>query len=119
MRIGGTFQGGNGDPSDPLYQSFIGRFGALPEIASAQTVTIDAGSKIDVSAKTIGDGGTAIVWSDRLQASTGTILGTGAASGGNGGFAEVSGKQVLTLPAKSIFSLHRARSERCCWIRMT
>jgi filamentous hemagglutinin family protein len=95
VRIGGTFQGGHGDPNDPLYQSSIGRFGALPDIATAQTVTIDAGSKIDVSAKTLGDGGTAVVWSEQFTSFTGAIIGTGGLIAGNGGFAEVSSHGVL------------------------
>jgi mucin-19 len=57
VRIGGAFQGGKGDPSDPLYQAYVGRWGALPPIAAAQTVTVDAATKIDVSAGKVGDAG--------------------------------------------------------------
>ncbi|HWK96870.1 MAG TPA: MBG domain-containing protein [Pseudolabrys sp.] len=95
VRIGGTFQGGNGDPTDPLYIASIGRFGALPAIASAQTVTIDAGSRIDVSARRRGDGGTVIVWSEQYTSFAGSISGTGGSAGGNGAFAEVSGHDFL------------------------
>ena len=97
VRIGGTFQGGQGDPNDPLYTSYIGRFGALPDNATAQTVTIDAGSKIVVSAGTSGDAGTAVVWSDQMTkysppaASSARV----ALTGGNGGYAEVSSHGVL------------------------
>jgi filamentous hemagglutinin family protein len=95
VRIGGTFQGGNGDPNDPLYQSFIGRFRALPTIVSAQTVTIDNASTINVSAKVAGNGGTAIVWSEQVTSFTGTILGNGGSNAGNGGFTEVSSHDLL------------------------
>ena len=97
VRIGGTFQGGNGDPTNPLYQSFIGRFGNLPAIPTATTVSIDATTKINVSALKTGDGGTAIIWSNEHTAFAGTILGTGGPLGGNGGFVEVSGEQSLSF----------------------
>lgn len=95
VRIGGTFQGGHGDPGSALYQASIGRFGALPDIASAQTTMIDAATTIDVSARTTSNAGTAIVWSDLATSFAGEITGTGGVNGGNGGFAEVSGKQSL------------------------
>ncbi|AMN41472.1 YDG domain-containing protein [Rhodoplanes sp. Z2-YC6860] len=97
VRIGGTFQGGNGEPSSVFYQSAVGRFGVLPDLALAQTVSIDAGTTINVSAKTSGDGGSAIVWSQQTTSFTGTVLGSGGANGGNGGFVEVSGKEHLAL----------------------
>ena len=95
VRIGGTFQGGNGDPTNPLYQSFIGRFGTLPDIASAQTVSIDATTKIDVSALKTGDGGTAIIWSNEHTSFAGSIFARGGELGGNGGFVETSSHNVL------------------------
>ena len=97
VRIGGTFQGGHGDPASALYQSFIGRFGPLPDLAAAQTVTIDAGTHINVSATRSGDAGTAIVWSQQTTTFAGTISGLGGPQGGNGGFVEVSGKDHLEL----------------------
>ena len=97
VRIGGTFQGGNGDPASDLYTSYIGRFGTLQDLASAQTVTIDAATTINVSAKGIGDAGTAIVWSEQNTSFAGTILAQGGAQGGNGGFVETSGQQGLAV----------------------
>ncbi|MBV8837148.1 MAG: filamentous hemagglutinin N-terminal domain-containing protein, partial [Alphaproteobacteria bacterium] len=90
VRIGGTFQGGNGDPNDPLYQSYIGRFGDLPALTPAQIVVIDGGSRIVVAATRAGDAGSAIVWSQQATGFAGTIIGTGGPNGGHGGYAEVS-----------------------------
>ena len=95
IRIGGTFQGGHGDPTSALYQSYIGRFGALPDLAAAQTVAIDAGSTLNVSAADFGDAGTAVVWSSDNTQFAGSIIGNGGPNGGNGGYAEVSSHNVL------------------------
>jgi len=64
VRIGGQFRGGNANKSDPLYQAYVGRWGALPPIAAATRVTVDAGTRIDVSARQAGDGGTVVIWSN-------------------------------------------------------
>jgi filamentous hemagglutinin family protein len=61
----------------------------------AKTVKADSDTKINVSAKNSGNGGTAVVWSDEATNFNGTITGTGGASGGNGGLAEVSSKGTL------------------------
>src|SRR5215472_15266308 len=95
VRIGGAFQGGKAVQSDPLYESYAGRWGALTPIASARTVTIDSATKIDVSARKAGDGGTAIVWSEQTTNFAGSILARGGALGGDGGSVETSGKLNL------------------------
>lgn len=95
VRVGGTFQGGNGDPSSALYKSTIGRFGALPDITSAQTVSVDAATRINVSATNSGDAGTTIIWSEHATSFAGSIISTGGPNGGNGGYAEVSSHDVL------------------------
>jgi len=56
VRVGGQFRGGNANKSDPLYQAYVGRWDELPPIAAATTVRVDAGTKIDVSARKAGDG---------------------------------------------------------------
>jgi hypothetical protein len=43
-------------------------------------VRVDAGTKIDVSARKTGDGGTAVIWSNEKTSFAGTLLGTGGAS---------------------------------------
>ena len=58
-------------------------------------MTIDAATTINVSATSVGNAGKAIVWADGDTTFAGTILARGGTSGGNGGFVEVSGKQVL------------------------
>ncbi len=64
-------------------------------IQHAKTVTVDAASKIDVSATDKGNGGTAVIWSDEVTDFNGSIKGTGGVNGGNGGLAEVSSKGEL------------------------
>ncbi|MEE8187739.1 MAG: filamentous hemagglutinin N-terminal domain-containing protein, partial [Kiloniellales bacterium] len=76
--IGGNFQG-NG-PERNARQTLI--------VADA-SISADAGSE--------GDGGRIIVWADETTQYYGSISATGGASGGNGGFAEVSGKQNLAF----------------------
>jgi filamentous hemagglutinin family protein len=66
-------------------------------ILTATSVSIDAASSIDASAKGSGDGGKVIVWSDGATAFNGSIMARGGATAGNGGFVEVSGKQTLSF----------------------
>jgi hypothetical protein len=66
-------------------------------ILAATSVSIDAASSIDVSAKRSGDGGKVIVWSDGATAFNGSIMARGGATTGNGGFVEVSGHQTLSF----------------------
>jgi trimeric autotransporter adhesin len=65
------------------------------EVYNARTSFIAQGASIDVSANQNGDGGKAIVWSNSTTRYYGNILAKGGEEGGNGGFAEVSGKQFL------------------------
>ena len=74
--VGGNFQG-NG-----------------PEHNALRTY-VAAGATINADAVTSGDGGKVIVWSDDITRFYGTITARGGAEGGNGGFAEVSGKGSL------------------------
>lgn len=76
VKVGGDYQGGGTTPH-------------------AKTVSVDAKSKINVSATDAGNGGTAVVWSDEKTDFNGTILGTAGKNGGNGGLAEVSSKGEL------------------------
>ncbi|MDP1655263.1 MAG: filamentous hemagglutinin, partial [Hylemonella sp.] len=52
---------------------------------------------IDASALNSGKGGKVVVWSDQATGFYGTVKATGGAQGGDGGFAEVSGKQSLAF----------------------
>lgn len=69
--------------------------GANPDVHNAKTTVVSADSHIDVDAGARGNGGVAIVWADGKTDFSGTITGRGGEQSGNGGFAEVSGKQEL------------------------
>jgi filamentous hemagglutinin family protein len=64
-------------------------------IATAKKVQIAKGSRITANATDIGDGGTAIVWSDNYTSFAGEIEAKGGVKGGNGGFVETSSHEVL------------------------
>ena len=84
VRVGGAFQGGQAqDQASAKAQKYVTRFGTSPAIANADTTSVDAASKIDVSASgTGGIGGTAIVWSNVNTSELGSIDAHGAAMGG-------------------------------------
>ncbi len=77
IRVGGEKQGGPGLPT-------------------ARTLTVNAATLITADATAKGDGGRVILWSDESTAFAGTIRARGGPQGGNGGFAEVSGKALLS-----------------------
>jgi filamentous hemagglutinin family protein len=77
LRVGGDFQGGN------------------PELHNAERVSIVTGARLAADALVQGDGGRIIVWSDQVTRYGGALSARGGAAGGNGGFAEVSGKATL------------------------
>ena len=57
--------------------------------------SVSRDSLIDVDAIRSGNGGRAIVWSDGTTSFDGNISAQGGATGGNGGFAEISGRNHL------------------------
>ncbi len=70
--------------------------GANAEVANAATTYVAASAVLDVSAvSSDASGGRVIVWSDEKTTFHGTIDGRAGEQGGDGGFAEVSGKQIL------------------------
>ena len=75
VNIGGSFQGK----------------GPLP---NAENVTVDARTRISADAQARGDGGNVVVWSDGKTDFAGRISARGGSAGGNGGSAEVSGKEL-------------------------
>jgi filamentous hemagglutinin family protein len=75
--IGGDFQGKN------------------PAVPNAQTTTVASGAVLRADAVTSGNGGKVVVWSDDTTRFDGAISAHGGATGGDGGFAEVSGKNLL------------------------
>jgi filamentous hemagglutinin family protein len=93
VRVGGAFQGGAARPDAPDAARFSGRWGATAGIANADATFINDSTVLDVSARgAAGQGGTAIVWSQKQTTMLGAIRATGAASGGA---VEISGKEDL------------------------
>ncbi|MFL5097984.1 MAG: filamentous hemagglutinin N-terminal domain-containing protein, partial [Xanthobacteraceae bacterium] len=90
--IGGDW--GGGSPTGGLVKHPGARL-ENEKIPTAATVTIDRNTVINASATSSGTGGKVIVWSDEKTSFAGTILATGGPSGGDGGFAEVSGHMLL------------------------
>lgn len=78
VRVGGDYQGRG-------------------EIPNSQRTYVAPGTTINADAVTTGDGGRVIVWSDVFTNYNGGITARGGAQGGDGGFAEVSGKQTLAF----------------------
>ncbi|MDY0745958.1 YDG domain-containing protein [Paucibacter sp. R3-3] len=76
IRIGGDFHGA----------------GTLP---TAARTYVGSGVQLHADATGRGDGGSVVVWSDDNTRFLGSLSARGGADGGNGGFAEVSGKQFL------------------------
>jgi filamentous hemagglutinin family protein len=71
--------------------------GANPDIINAQTTTVEQGAAIIADATVNGDGGTVVVWSDGTTTFDGSISARGGLDGGDGGFAEASGKEHIVL----------------------
>ena len=58
IRIGGAYRMGMADDGSPAFQWFSGRFGTLPALANAETVSVDGNSVLSVNGST---GGTLVV----------------------------------------------------------
>jgi filamentous hemagglutinin family protein len=69
--------------------------GANSEIQNARDTTVESGATIHADATDNGDGGKVIVWSDENTAFAGAISARGAGADGDGGFAEISGRERL------------------------
>ncbi|GMV79606.1 MAG: hypothetical protein AMXMBFR7_07900 [Planctomycetota bacterium] len=75
--------------------------GPLP---NAQYVWVGSNVEINADALEVGDGGTAIFWSDLGTWFYGSLSAKGGASGGDGGFAEISGKAFLRMAGSADLS---------------
>jgi filamentous hemagglutinin family protein len=64
-------------------------------IENSKETMVSANTVIKADATVQGDGGNVVVWSDGTTKFGGTISARGAGAGGNGGNAEVSGKELL------------------------
>jgi filamentous hemagglutinin family protein len=80
--VGGDFQGGNA------------------QVQNAWRTYFGAESAIHADALLEGDGGKVVLWSNDITRAYGTISARGGAQGGDGGFVEVSGKNLLDFLAR-------------------
>ncbi len=78
VKVGGDYHGGGDTPA-------------------ALTTYVDSGVLILADALDKGDGGNVTVWADSVTGFYGSIEAKGGLSGGNGGFVETSGKQILDM----------------------
>ena len=72
-----------------------GLHGQNPSVGNAERTYVDQGAVIVADALSRGNGGDVVVWADDATAFYGTISARGGVRGGNGGSAEVSGKEAL------------------------
>ena len=70
-------------------------------VANASQVTVERNVKVKADATQAGDGGTVVFWSDGDNRFAGDISIRGGEQAGNGGKAEVSGKQTLQYAGKT------------------
>ena len=71
-------------------------------VQNAQRTYVGADAVIKADATQSGDGGKVIVWADDVTRYYGTISARGGALGGNGGFIETSGKNILSIDGASV-----------------
>ncbi|WP_187275786.1 filamentous hemagglutinin N-terminal domain-containing protein [Parahaliea aestuarii] len=71
--------------------------GGNSEVQNAFDTRVEAGALLNASAGSAGDGGRVIVWADHATTFAGDIQARGGRISGDGGFAEVSGKQYLQI----------------------
>ena len=69
-------------------------------VRNAKTTFVGSNVKIKANAEVQGDGGKVVVWADDSTEFKGSIEAKGGPQGGNGGLAEVSGKQNLTFQGR-------------------
>ena len=68
--------------------------GQNAEVPNANSLTMDANSRIQADALGQGDGGLVVLWSDGRTQAHGDISARGGASGGDGGLVETSGQRL-------------------------
>ena len=105
--IGGDVSGGKANPA--LAGNVLAQPGAQM-IPTATSVSVDAATIIDASAKTTGNGGKVVVWSDGSTSFLGVIKATGGMVGGDGGFVETSGHEQLGFDGRVDLSAANGRA---------
>ncbi|WP_181770202.1 filamentous hemagglutinin N-terminal domain-containing protein [Bradyrhizobium sp. UNPF46] len=104
--IGGDVGGGRGNAAITNRNATLEGF----NVAAASTVSVDAASVIDASAKSTGNGGKVVVWSDQATTFYGVVHATGGSQFGNGGLVETSGHQLAFAGARVDTSARHGRS---------
>jgi filamentous hemagglutinin family protein len=74
-------------------------------VHNARTTEIGQDAVIKANAKTHGDGGKIIVWSDETTRVHGSLSATGGSQGGNGGFIETSGSHLKVAETAHVSTL--------------
>jgi len=93
VRIGGAFQGGAVRDDAPDLARFVTRWGQTAPLANATSTFVGEGTAISVGAGgAAGQGGTAVVWSDKQTTMLGSVDARGA---GAAGTVEISSKDEL------------------------
>jgi filamentous hemagglutinin family protein len=72
--------------------------GEDPAYHNAENVTVAEGATLSANAITNGNGGQIVVFAQDSLTFLGNLSATGGREGGNGGFAELSGKNSVTIP---------------------
>ncbi|HVU24910.1 MAG TPA: MBG domain-containing protein [Opitutus sp.] len=89
--VGGDYRGGN------------------PAVANAARTVVTADAKLDASATSgTGSGGRVVVWADEDTRFLGAVSAAAGAQGGDGGFAEISGRHFLDFQPASAVDLAAA-----------
>jgi len=68
-------------------------------VTNARSVSMDAASAISADARSRGDGGKVVLWSDESTKFDGRISARGGPAGGNGGLVETSGRSSRSVTA--------------------
>lgn len=76
---------------------------------TASTTSVDASTTIRADANGSGQGGSVVIWSQDRTDFAGLISARGGAQGGDGGFAEVSGKRLLNYEGLADLSAAKGR----------
>jgi filamentous hemagglutinin family protein len=105
--MGGDVSGGKANPA--LAGNALAQPGAQL-VPTATSVSVDAATIIDASAKTTGNGGKVVIWSDGSTSFVGTIKATAGMIGGDGGFVETSGYEQLSFDGKVDLSAANGRT---------
>jgi filamentous hemagglutinin family protein len=72
-----------------------------PDLPRADRLSVDGASRLLADAMVSGDGGRVILWSDLHTTFEGRISARGGPEGGDGGFAEVSGREILSFGGRA------------------